>query len=90
MGETGTVKANPQDWYWGDGPNPRVRPWIKCRPKPTEAEMGPGGANTVKERSAGGCVVQNSYTVHASTGPSMGRYSAPTTSAISGEDTQHS
>ena len=89
MGGAGTVEANTQDWYWGDGPNPRVRPWIECRPKPAEAEVGPGGANAIKERSAGGHIFQDSYTTHASTGPSMRRYSAPATSAISGEDTQY-
>ena len=43
MGGTGTVEANTQDWHRGNGPNPRVRPWIKCEPKPAEAKAGPGG-----------------------------------------------
>ena len=90
MGGTGPVEANTQDWYRGDGSYPRVRPWIECGPKPTEAEVGPSRANTIEERSAGGRVIQNSYAAHTSTGPSMRRYSIPTASAISGEDTQHS
>ena len=89
-GGTGTFEANTQDWYWGDGPNPRVRPWIECRPKPAEAKAGPGRANAIKERSTGGPVIQDFYTACASTGPSTRRYSTPTTSAISGEETQHS
>ena len=87
---TGTVEANSQDWYQGDGPNPRVRPWIECGPKPAEAEVGPGGANAIKERSTGGRVIQDSFTTCASTGPSTRRYSAPTTSTISSKETQHS
>ena len=90
MGGTGTVEANTQDWYWGDGPNPRVRPWIECGPKPAEAEAGPGGANTIEERSIGSPVIQDSYTACASTGPSMRRHSTPTTSTISCKETQHS
>ena len=48
------------------------------------------GLTPFEERSAGGHIVQNSYTAHTSMGPSMIRYSTPTTSTISGEDTQHS
>ena len=44
----------------GTAPNPQVQPWIECGPKPAEAEVGPDGANTVKERSIGGPVIQDS------------------------------
>ena len=60
------------------------------QPDPAEAEAGQGGVNAVKEISIGGPVIQDSYTTHVSTGPSMRRHSTPTTSAIPGEETQHS
>ena len=90
MGGTGTVKASIEDWNWGNGPNSRVRPRIKCGPDPAEAEAGPGGANAIEERSIGGPVIQDSYTTHVSTGPSTRRHSTPATSAIPGEETLHS
>ena len=90
MGGTGTVEANTQDWYQGDRPNPRVQPWIEWGPKPAEAEAGPGGANTVRERSTGGQVIQDSYMAPAPARPSMRRYPTPTASTISGKETQHS
>ena len=61
-GGTGTVEANTEDWYQGNGPNSRVRPRIECGPNPAEAEAGQGGANAVEERSIGGPVIQDSYT----------------------------
>ena len=89
-GGTGTVKANIEDWYQGNGPNSRVRPRIECGPDPMEAEAGQGRAIAVKERSIGGPVIQDSYTAHVSTGPSTRRHSTPAASAIPGKETQHS
>ena len=90
MGGTGTVEANTEDWYWGNGPNSQVQPRIECGPNPAEAEAGQGGANATKERSIGGPVIQDSYTTCVSTGPSTRRRSTPTTSTIPGKETQHS
>ena len=90
QGGTGTVEANTKDWYQANGPNPQVRPWIECGPKPAEAVAGSDGSNAIEERSIGGPVIQDPYTAHASTGPPMRRHPTPTTSTIPGEETQHS
>ena len=88
----GQAQSKPiiKDRNWGKGPNSRVRSRIECRPDPMEAEAGQDGANAIKERSIGGPVIQDSYTTHVSTGPSMRRHSTPATSAIPSKETQHS
>ena len=57
---------------------------------PQKLKLDKAGLMSSKKKSIGGPVIQDSYTTHVSTGPSMRRHSTSATSTIPSKETQHS